>query len=175
MGAQRGAEKTFLQEPLSAHSQSYLRQQLGQPGLRRAGWSRHERESMRLRVGEQGPRGRHWFVWRGLTQKQLKGEEAEDPDAFTTRKETATLHSHSAAPVNSSCGGSLAPAASSESRSRRRTGGAPAGPRLCRGVVGFDCPDTKHRLGLNSAGSRCGPCARFQPGQLLARSWPQMH
>ena len=56
------------------------------------------------------------------------------------------------------------------------SGGTPAEPRLCRGVAGFDCcPDTKRRLVLNSACCRCEPCSRLQPGQLLTKSWPQIH
>lgn len=134
--------------------------------------SQNTAEYTRLRLGEQGPRGRHRFVWRGLNHKQLNGEKAEDPDALTTPREIATPPAGPGKFQLWRPGGPclLLGIPAPDARVGRRRA-----PALCRGVVGFDCPDTKHRLVLNSACSRCGPCAWLQPGQLLARSWPQIH
>lgn len=65
----------------------------------------HGNDKCGLGKGNWGLHECYWFVWRGLNQKQLNGEKAEDPHALTIPKETAIPVS---ALVGSSCGGTTA-------------------------------------------------------------------
>ena len=143
--------------PRPAHTSSLIFSSSGAA----AGAGRQERTDV-VWGGGRGPRSGQRFVWRGRNQKHLEGEK------LRTQVPSPPLKKRCLGPAGATARPGRALGRPDPLRIPLSTlGWGAGGPGLCRGVIGFDCADTKRRLVLNSAARRAP--ARATPCKVLAR------